>query len=123
MFQIESKTTGNKSLNHAAVYNTRRWVRLRTKRMSESPFTCESPNCPALANVLDHIIPITKGGSIWDRRNHQKLCDRHHNIKRGREAHGQEEASIGTSTGRIPLRHKDMPSHIEGESYLTKPKI
>lgn len=32
--------------------------------------------------VMDHKIPIEKGGSAFDRTNLQFLCDYHHNIKR-----------------------------------------
>lgn len=27
-----------------------------------------------LAEVTDHIVPVSKGGSMWDRSNHQSLC-------------------------------------------------
>lgn len=115
LFAPESKNRGNKSLNHAEVYNTKRWKELRKKRMNETPMTCEWPDrkCIALATVLDHIIPINQGGSKWDRLNHQKLCDKHHNMKRGRESNGNVEPSIGTPTGRIPERNKGLISNTQ----------
>ena len=78
--------------------------------------------CIAMAQMTDHIIPIRAGGSQWDRRNWMPLCNRHHNKKRGREAHGQVGESVDTATGKIPANRAHLPPDIAGETYMITPK-
>ena len=39
----------------------------------------EGATVPRLSDVTDHIVPVELGGSMWDRANHQALCNAHHN--------------------------------------------
>ena len=58
--------------------------------------------------VTDHLIPVSGGGSMWDRRNHMAMCNRHHNIKRGYERHGLGIAVLRTPDGLIPVDRDDV---------------
>lgn len=40
--------------------------------------------------VVDHIIPLSEGGSFWDVRNHQSLCQRDHSRKTNSEKPGSK---------------------------------
>ena len=35
--------------------------------------------------MVDHITPINRGGSVWDKSNLQVLCNKCHNIKSGKD--------------------------------------
>lgn len=119
LFHEKKKTQGNYS-DSAHIYRSARWRAVRKRAISEQPFQCSAGNCILLAKILDHIIPIREGGAIWDRRNHQKLCDIHHNRKRGKETHGIIEEWVMARTGKIPKRNAHLPEDIAGESYLIK---
>lgn len=47
---------------------------------------CSELGLTTLADVVDHIIPITAGGSKFDNRNHQSLCLSCHGDKTAIEA-------------------------------------
>lgn len=76
--------------NHS-IYNSKRWKDCRKKGLIAEPFCVECikegkplHNCMGL--VRDHIVPINQGGDIYDLKNHQTLCARHHNIKSANES-------------------------------------
>jgi hypothetical protein len=117
LFKPTSTTSGNEGDNHH-IYTSTRWRTHATK--FRRGYKCEQPNCILLADVTDHIIAIRSGGAIWDKRNWRKLCNKHHNKKRGQERHGKQEESIETPHGRIPKSREHLPPDIVGESYLTK---
>ena len=56
---------------HVKIYNSSRWRKLRLAYMQRNPVCVE---CSRSAYYLDHIIPISKGGEIWDETNLQGLC-------------------------------------------------
>jgi 5-methylcytosine-specific restriction endonuclease McrA len=117
LFKTVSKTQGNESDNHKR-YNNHAWRKVSTAFFRGKK--CEEANCIMLAYCTDHIIPITDGGSQWDRRNWQRLCRKHHDRKRGREAHGNIEPSIDTPHGKIPTRRQHLEPDIANQSYLLK---
>jgi len=117
MFAPISKTQGNSGEN-AHIYRSAKWKRLRAEEMAKEPFKCCVKTCILMARILDHAVPINMGGAIWDRRNWQKICDPHHNQKRGREAHGIVEEWVETAHGRIPKRNEHLPPDIAGQSYM-----
>ena len=119
LFHEKKKTQGNYS-ESAHIYRSARWRYVRRTDMAKPPFKCAIPTCQLMATILDHIIGIRVGGSIYDRRNHQKICDIHHNKKRGQERHGITEEWVMARTGKIPKRNAHLPEDIAGESYLIK---
>jgi predicted kinase len=65
------------------VYNTQRWRNVRKQYLLRNPLCvdCLAEGKTNHATVLDHIIPISKGGDIWKHNNFQALCASHHNRK------------------------------------------
>ena len=68
---------------HQKIYKSYRWRRLREDYLIENP---ECVMCGRIATVVDHIKPITQGGSIWRWDNLQSLCKYCHNSKTAKES-------------------------------------
>jgi 5-methylcytosine-specific restriction endonuclease McrA len=54
--------------------STRRWRNLRLLILARDHHTCAL--CLGLANHVDHIIPLSRGGAMWDPFNLRTLCRR-----------------------------------------------
>ena len=69
-------------------YQSMPWRRLRATKIDQQPLCeeCERKNIVTVANMVDHIVPINKGGEPLDISNLQSLCNRCHNQKSGRES-------------------------------------
>ncbi|MFZ2076881.1 MAG: HNH endonuclease signature motif containing protein [Xanthobacteraceae bacterium] len=74
-------------------YSTQRWQRLRRLKLQENPL-CEA--CLQVgeiepAVVVDHRIPIARGGNPFPARDQlASLCERHHNAKTAAEQRGED---------------------------------
>lgn len=71
-------------------------------------------NCNKLTmvkySVVDHIIPVSEGGSFWDVRNHQTLCTQCHNSKTQQEKNGcKTPYQFNDDNEKIPLINKPKP--------------
>lgn len=64
---------------------SRAWRRLRRVVFNEQGGMCAVPGCPDLADQLDHIVPVSEGGTD-ERSNVQALCLDHHTEKTQQEA-------------------------------------
>jgi len=64
------------------IYKSARWRRVREIVLSENPI-CK---CGSLATIVDHRVPISKGGAIWDGDNLQSMCEQCHNKKSAKES-------------------------------------
>lgn len=71
--QKASQKNWLKNKEHEKIYNLQRWRKMR-KAIIEADPVCSVVNCTRPAFFLDHIIPISNGGSVWDRDNLQGLC-------------------------------------------------
>lgn len=71
-------------------YQSTAWRELRALKIEQSPLCeeCQRKGITTLAQVVDHIVPISKGGAKLDIENLQSLCNPCHNSKSGKEAHG-----------------------------------
>ncbi len=71
--------------------STRRWRETRAAKLFADP-VCEwtedghRRRCGRLADEVDHITPVSKGGDRYDPDNLQSLCQQHHRAKTLREA-------------------------------------
>lgn len=52
------------------------WPRIRLKILERDGYICQvrGPRCKAIANQVDHIIPVLDGGSWWDESNLRASC-------------------------------------------------
>ena len=80
----------SKPYTSATFYHSVAWRALRGKYIKENPLCAECKRLGVITpgTVIDHIVPIRKGGAALDERNLQTLCTRHHAIKTGKEQHG-----------------------------------
>ena len=65
------------------VYASRRWRRLRSKKLHQSPLCehCERMGLTVNADVVHHIVPVRKGGDLFpDLDGLESLCNRCHSI-------------------------------------------
>jgi 5-methylcytosine-specific restriction protein A len=75
------------------LYSTARWKHESRAFLIANPFCVErqwgtfvSPECGAVATVVDHRIPHRGNeAAFWDRGNWAALCKPHHQAKTGRE--------------------------------------
>lgn len=91
------------------------WAKYSKQFLASNPICVK---CGELAKITDHAVPINMGGSKYDKRNHDPLCDTCHNKKRGRERHGKVEASIDTPHGRIPVRNMHLDPEIGNQTHM-----
>ena len=72
-------------------YQSTAWRKLRNLKLEQCPFGEESQRrvITTLAQVVDHIIPINRGGAKLDMANLQSLCHPCHNRKSGIESHSR----------------------------------
>jgi 5-methylcytosine-specific restriction endonuclease McrA len=71
-------------------YNNEWWRKYSFKFRTKHIYcqSCLENGILELSKVTDHIVPISKGGSFRDEKNHMALCDKCHNVKRQKESNG-----------------------------------
>jgi len=72
-----------KRYNPDPFYQSNEWKTIRARKLSMSPY-CECENCKGKnikAEMVDHIIPISQGGSPTDMNNLQSMRNRCHHRK------------------------------------------
>lgn len=64
-------------------YNSRQWRNVRDHYWLNNPVceVCKKNGRATVADVIDHIIPISEGGDLFGENNLQSLCHLHHNQK------------------------------------------
>ena len=86
---IPEKPKHMREVDNASFYNSKRWRALRNYFIQMNPLCsqCERDgNGPTGAQCVDHIKPISMGGSMVSISNLQALCNSCHAIKSGRES-------------------------------------
>ena len=112
-------------------YKSKRWLMVRQQILMDEPLclNCKSTGRITPARVIDHIIPVRSGGSFFDLKNLQPLCDSCHNSKSGKESHGIHEHDQENLRGGRGFKHSETNNcgnvgessvftgkHSEGES-------
>lgn len=79
----------------------RKWMEKRQKWLRNHPLCCEcrDKGVMTLAEEVDHITPLFKGG-IDDESNYQSLCKEHHQAKTLRDM-GYKERNRFDGNGRV----------------------
>ena len=80
-----TKTWQSKESNK--LYYSYKWRKFRLNYLKRHPLCIECKNNGLImkAIIVDHIIPIEKGGSVYDENNLQPLCMVHHAKKSARD--------------------------------------
>ena len=78
--------------------NSRRWERVRRRVLDAAGWRCQA--CGGYGNEVDHIVPLERGGAMYDPANLQVLCRGCHIAKTLAEA----EAAGRTTPGRAAWR-------------------
>ena len=69
------------------LYNSRQWRTFSHQLRKDEPICriCNKEGRTTPCEMVDHIKPINKGGSIWDKSNLQPLCNKCHAKKSGKD--------------------------------------
>jgi 5-methylcytosine-specific restriction endonuclease McrA len=76
--------------NNDAFYNSWAWRKVRKSFLSKNPLCkhCDEKGITEVATVVDHILPINRGGDKLNEDNFQSLCESCHNKKSSSESRG-----------------------------------
>lgn len=83
----ERKPFGGRAVDNTKFYQSTPWRKLREKVLRERPLCeeCKKNGVIREAKVVDHIVPIVKGGAPLDESNLQPLCHQCHNAKSAKD--------------------------------------
>ena len=86
-WQPKREPFGGYSHHNAEFYQSRVWRRLREMQLSEQPLCeeCLRQGRQTPAQMVDHIVPINKGGAPLERENLQSLCNACHARKSAKD--------------------------------------
>jgi 5-methylcytosine-specific restriction enzyme A len=94
--------------------STTKWRKARAAFLAANPLCheCLRRNRTAAATIVDHITPIAEGGSMWNRRNWQSLCQSCSDAKTAQEntkrRTGRDVPRKGCDAAGLPLD----PNHL-----------
>lgn len=77
------------------------WVRVRVAVLERDDYRCQiaGPRCKGKASEVDHIIPLSEGGSRLDPRNLRSVCRPCHKARGSRQI-----IVVEPGTGPVPSR-------------------
>ena len=83
----ERKAFGGRSVDNTKFYQSAPWRKLRAKVLMKRPLCekCKEKGLIVPAQVVDHIVPIIKGGDPLSESNLQPLCHHCHNAKSAKD--------------------------------------
>lgn len=61
---------------------SKRWQALRLKILQRDEYECAVVGCETAATTVDHIVPRSRGGEMWEETNLVAMCA-HHNSSKG----------------------------------------
>lgn len=62
-----------------------RWRKYTRIYKAEHPLCINYKECHNTTEVVDHIVPVSRGGDFWDPDNHQPICKMCHDTKTAKE--------------------------------------
>ena len=76
--------------SNAEFYNSWTWRKIRKLFIASNPLCkhCEMLDVITKATVVDHVVPINRGGERLKEENFQSLCESCHNKKSATESRG-----------------------------------
>jgi len=76
----------NMNTDNYDFYNSYKWRKLSKQLRKDNPLCliCLQKGITTPSQMVDHIQPISKGGSKWDLNNLRCLCHKCHNSKTGK---------------------------------------
>ena len=85
--ECKPKAFENISKTNYKLYNSTKWRKYAHSLRREEPLCrlCLKEGITKASEMVDHIRPINKGGSIWNRDNLQCLCHKCHNKKTSKD--------------------------------------
>ena len=90
--------------SYEKVYGSYEWRKYSEKYRREHS-ECAACGDESDKTHLDHIIPVSQGGAMWDVRNFQTLCQKCHSIKTKREQHTSLPYRLNIDGGKIPFNN------------------
>ena len=83
----EKKSFAGFQHHNTDFYQSRKWRTLRALKLQKDPLCeeCMRKGMLIPAQMVDHIIPINKGGAPLDLNNLQSLCNHCHAVKTARD--------------------------------------
>lgn len=86
-WQPERKPQQGRRRANSAFYQSSAWRKLRAVKIERQPLCeeCLRRGVTTSAQVVDHIVPINKGGNPLDPANLQSLCHLCHNRKSAKD--------------------------------------
>lgn len=94
--------------------STTKWRKARADFLAKNPLCreCSQRGRTKIATIVDHIVPIADGGSMWSRSNWQPLCGTCSDAKTAQE-------NVRRRTGRVvPRKGCDASGWPLDESHL-----
>lgn len=76
--------------------NSRAWRRVRAVVLARDGWVCRMvEGCEERATTVDHVVPLSRGGAMYDQRNLRAACARHNSEAGGRLASRRD---LGTAS-------------------------
>lgn len=105
-----NKPKHSRLVDNSKFYNSRKWRNVRANYLIKNPLCvyCEANDLTTPANVVDHIVPMVKGGDALCKSNLQSLCKSCHDKK------SAKESTLTRGTGIIVCGSSRRTSHDKG---------
>lgn len=83
----DKRKTFTSDVETQKLYHSVKWRKMREQVLMADPMCrkCAEYGRYGMATVVDHIVPVTRGGDFYDFDNLQPLCAYCHNAKSARE--------------------------------------
>lgn len=85
------------------LYQSYKWKKMRKLYLSKHPLCekCKAIGLTTASNTVDHVVPISIGGSRWSWFNWMALCQQCHQVKSNKERGGWTVRSKENENGEL----------------------